>query len=250
LIGFGIANPTTTNNGQEVGMPTPFRTLMVLLLAIPLLAEPLAFPTPSMAALYQISFTGKITESTNLELMDKIITGSWTYDDTFPDGSDSGNWGAEGHTTGIVNYSYNGSTIGYGEFFENGRIETMYVGAITSANDYFTLRGNNDDYMNYVASHWLFNGNEFLSGGGTLTPTSAVLNSALNKGFDFYNSVYEYREDASGVSHVLVYQNNFSGEILSVNSAEDVKPVPEPGTLMLLGSGLAGLIGFGRKKLQ
>jgi len=48
--------------------------------------------------------------------------------------------------------------------------------------------------------------------------------------------------------------NNFTGEFDVDSSGEkakhDTTPVPEPGTMMLLGSGLVGLAGWGRKKFR
>lgn len=49
------------------------------------------------------------------------------------------------------------------------------------------------------------------------------------------------------------YASNPGGDLLDANldsASVRVDSVPEPATLLLLGSGLAGLVGFGRKKLR
>lgn len=92
-------------------------------------------------------------------------------------------------------------------------------------------------------------------------PNDTYHKPGFPKGWDdFGNNQYKYKVDDElpfGQKYYDWAEIGEDGTILSgyykdakIYQILTISPVPEPGTLLLLGSGLAGIIGFGRKKLS
>ena len=165
----------------------------------------------------------------NVSLSITDLGDSYKYDFNFINTDDSEIWHFFVYTTGTV---YNGSTS-----FPHGLLtNTPSSGLAGGLYDPINL----DSSLNYFHNMWYGNdSSEYATYGLAIGGTGSLSFEA-----NFYTNSFLYGYET--VNSGYAYTNN-SRSVESVGIASTRTSVPEPATMLLLGTGLVGLAGFCRK---
>ena len=139
---------------------------------------------------------------------------------------------------------------GTGDYVGTGRLENY---GDQNVKDFFTNSGFTD--ITQIAISY-FPGDDAKSGWWDVTYPGDVVQLLMVKGGTSF-SIHEYDPLAIkglwDVGHLYEVGANFAGglpDMSFVRAYKDTVPVPEPGLLLLLGSGLIGLAAYGRRKIN
>jgi hypothetical protein len=167
-----------------------------------------------------------------------VFSSSWLYGNpppgVGPGGFDPmlGIWTASGT---LVNFQDDGGNVGAtlsnGVSYDHGTWDSYY--------DVNLVAGN---YIATVTQYNNFNNSGLLSGGFVYdsVPNFTFVNSFGGATQPYFNGVWDNNDPRTSF---------WQFHLLNVEQASQGGQVPEPATILLLGSGLIGLAGYGRKKL-
>ena len=121
--------------------------------------------------------------------------------------------------------------------------------------DYGSILTNTSDWEVYLTNHDLDDGASPPTENDIQTQINLVtwssITNSLAHGADTWGLIGGISEDAQWIwgSELIGGSDDGEYQIFRTQIGDIPAPVPEPATLLLLGSGLIGLAGFGRKKL-
>jgi hypothetical protein len=145
-----------------------------------------------------------------------------------------------------------GSVSDYGSRINFSDDPNKYWGYGTTNNFNTPLQGTPYSVDTTVSTLTAYVDNPFAAGGNIAGPSHGVLNTAYPNP-PMFPAIGDFIAIDLLLDGTPSNWDNFLNEIASadvvVAFGSPTRPVPEPATMLLLGSGILGLAGFGRKKL-
>ncbi len=175
------------------------------------------------------------------------LTSVWTMDSLNPhitSYSLTGNWGV---ITGSSDCEYEAPTYDYGDYLAVGTSGGTSIASVTLDQDY-TYFGIYWGSMDWNLTYDVYNTITFYNNGLLVgTYTAAAVASAAGITADSQTSYYVNFFDLPAYDAFTLAGTNYSFEV--DNIAFGNSQVPEPATMLLFGTGLAGLMGLARRRL-